>query len=102
MGNYNDWKTWESNESIRKRYVPKKSNAVKKPSSCIRQGDMNALADPPKTTLIVHFKWNMYDYLPSRSANLIHQKRANVLFVDGSTEAKTFETINEGVSASRI
>ena len=102
LGNYNDWVNWKSNESISKRYVSKKSSAVKKPSSCIRLGDMNAYADPPHTTLIVHFKWNVWDYLPSRSANLIHLKKTNILFVDGSTEARTKETVDQGVSASRF
>ena len=67
MGDHYSWNNWKDNESVRNRYIPKKTTAVKKPSTTLRQGDMNNIADNADN-LSVHYAWNLYDYNPSRYA----------------------------------
>ena len=88
MGNYNKWKTWQSNENISKRYVPKKVGKIINSSGCAALVDMNALKDNT-TNQIVHFAWNLYDFAPSAYANDIHNQTVNVLFADGSVSSRS-------------
>ena len=96
MGDYYSWSIWKDNKSVRNRYIPKKTTAVKKPSTTLRQGDMSNIADNADN-LSVHYAWNLYDYLPSRYAKRIHLNTANVLFVDGSTASKNKKSMNTGI-----
>lgn len=88
MGNFNKWNTWKANATISKRYVPKKVGSIKNPSGCAAMVDMNAWKDSTENK-IVHFAWNLYDFVPSRDANDIHKQTVNVLFVDGSVSSRS-------------
>ena len=101
MGHYNSWYIWRNNSDVANRYIPKKTNAVKTPSKCLRMGDMNVLIDDQENK-IVHFAWNLYDYAPSKYANTIHLKTANVLYVDGSATSKTKNVLDAEKENNRI
>jgi prepilin-type processing-associated H-X9-DG protein len=64
-------------------------------------GDMNVLIDDEENK-VVHFAWNVYDYAPSKYANTIHLKTANVIYVDGSATSKTKPVLDAEKENNRI
>lgn len=83
LGDYNSYVTWKTNAAVQKRYVQKKMKDIKRPTMVGRTVDM-IISNVPENNKQVHFKWNAIDFAPSKYANFIHNKKANVGYLDGS------------------